>query len=93
MKLLATALFTGMLAFGTVACAKEEPAKPAVVAAAPANESEGPGKGEMKTVCTPKKDKAGKEVKDKSGKVVEECKKVKVRKKVEGTTVPDPKKK
>jgi len=92
MKLLATAIFTGMLAFGTAACAKEEPAKPAVVAAAPASDTEGPGKGEMKTICTPKKDKAGKEVKDKAGKVVEDCKKVKVRKKVEGTAVPDKKK-
>ena len=100
MKLLATALFTGMLTFGTVACAKEEPKKPvapvasaAASAAASASDNEGPGKGEMKTICTPKKDKAGKEVKDKAGKVVEDCKKVKVRKKVEGTTVPDDKKK
>ena len=93
MKLLATAIFTGMLAFGTAACAKEEPAKPAVVAAAPANTNEGPGKGEMKTICTPKKDKAGKEVKDKAGKVVEDCKQVKVRKKVEGEKVPEPAKK
>jgi hypothetical protein len=52
---------------------------------------EGPGKGEIKTICTPKKDKAGKEVKDKAGKVVEDCKKVKVRKKVEGTAVPEKK--
>ena len=92
MKLLATAIFTGMLAFGTMAYAKEEPKKP-VTATAPTSEAEGPGKGEMKTVCTPKKDKAGKEVKDKAGKVVEDCKKVKVRKKVEGTTVPEPAKK
>lgn len=46
------------------------------------------GKGEIKEVCHPKKDKAGKEVKDKSGKVVQECKKIKVRKKLEGTEVP-----
>jgi hypothetical protein len=56
-----------------------------------ADDKEGPGKGEMKTVCTPKKDKAGKEVKDKTGKVVEDCKKIKVRKKVEGTAVPEKK--
>ncbi len=53
---------------------------------------EGPGKGEMKTVCHPKVDKAGKEVKDKNGKVVEECKQVKVRKKLEGTEIPPAKK-
>ena len=92
-----------MLAFGTIACAKEEPKKAAPTAtvapvstastSSTASDKEGPGKGEMKTVCTPKKDKAGKEVKDKAGKVVEDCKKVKVRKKVEGTDVPEPKKK
>jgi hypothetical protein len=53
---------------------------------------EGPGKGEMKTVCHPKLDKAGKEVKDKNGKVVEECKQIKVRKKLEGTEIPPAKK-
>lgn len=50
--------------------------------------SEGAGKGEIKRVCHPKKDKEGKEVKDKAGKVVEECKDVKVRKKLEGTEIP-----
>lgn len=46
------------------------------------------GKGEMKKVCHPKKDKDGKEVKGKDGKVVEECKMVKVRKKLEATEIP-----
>jgi hypothetical protein len=50
------------------------------------------GKGEMKKVCHPKKDKDGKEVKGKDGKVVEECKMVKVRKKLEGTEIPPAKK-
>ena len=50
------------------------------------------GKGEMKKVCHPKKDKAGNEVKDKAGKVVEECKEIKVRKKLEGTEIPPAKK-
>jgi hypothetical protein len=50
--------------------------------------------GEMKEVCTPKVDKAGKPVMDKkTNKQAEECKKIKVHKKVEGTTVPDDKKK
>jgi hypothetical protein len=50
--------------------------------------------GEMKEVCTPKVDKAGKAVMDKkTGKQVEDCKKIKVHKKVEGTKVPDDKKK
>jgi hypothetical protein len=95
MKLLATAIFTSMLAFGTMSYAKEEPKKPvaAVTTAAPASDNEGPGKGEMKEVCTDKKDKAGKVVNGKDGKPVQECKKIKVRKKVEGTVVPDGKKK
>jgi hypothetical protein len=49
--------------------------------------------GEMKEVCTDKKDKAGKVVNGKDGKPVQECKKIKVHKKVEGTKVPDDKKK
>jgi hypothetical protein len=44
--------------------------------------------GETKEVCTPVKDKAGNEVKDKAGKVKETCKKIKVHKKVEGEKVP-----
>ena len=60
---------------------------------APAFADDGPGKGEMKKVCHPKKDKDGKEVKDKNGKVVEECKEIKVRKKLEGTEIPPEKKK
>ncbi len=51
-----------------------------------------PGKGELKEVCHPKKDKAGKEVKDKQGNVVQECKKIRVRKKLEGTEIPEKKK-
>jgi cobalamin biosynthesis protein CobT len=50
--------------------------------------------GEMKEVCKPKVDKAGKAVMDKkTGKPAEECKKIKVHKKVEGEKVPEPAKK
>jgi hypothetical protein len=96
MKLLATALFAGMMAFGTVACAKEEPKKPVATVVAPAQttqENEGPGKGEIKEICKDKLDKAGKVVKGKDGKPVQECRKVKVRKKVEGNAIPEPAKK
>ena len=49
--------------------------------------------GEMKEVCTPKVDKAGKAVMDKkTGKQAEDCKKIKVHKKVEGEADPDKKK-
>lgn len=45
--------------------------------------------GEIKEVCHDKVDKAGKPVMDKkTGKQVQDCKKIKVHKKLEGTTVP-----
>ena len=50
--------------------------------------------GEVKEVCTPKVDKAGKPVNDKkTGKQAEDCKKIKVHKKVEGDKIPEPAKK
>ena len=47
--------------------------------------------GEMKEVCKDKVDKAGNPVKDKSGKVKQDCKKIKVHKKLEGTEIPQKK--
>jgi hypothetical protein len=46
---------------------------------------------EVKEVCKDKLDKAGKAVKDKSGQVRQECKKIRVHKKLEGTPVPEKK--
>ena len=46
---------------------------------------------EVKEVCHDKVDKAGKPVM-KDGKAVQECKKIKVHKKLEGTDIPDKKK-
>lgn len=54
--------------------------------------ADGPGKGEMKTVCNDKKDKNGNVVKGKDGKPVQECKEIKVRQKLEGTDIKDAKK-
>lgn len=49
--------------------------------------------GEIKEVCKDKVDKAGKAVMDKkTGKQAQECKKIKVHKKLEGTEVPPTKK-
>lgn len=48
---------------------------------------------EIKEVCHDKLDKKGQVVKGKDGKVAQDCKKIKVHKKLEGTTVPDGKKK
>lgn len=47
--------------------------------------------GELKEVCEPVKDKAGKVVKNKDGSDKQTCKKIKVHKKVEGTKVPEKK--
>jgi hypothetical protein len=47
----------------------------------------------MKEVCKDKVDKAGKVINGKDGKPVQECKKIKVHKKLEGTKVEDAKKK
>ena len=50
--------------------------------------------GETKKVCVDVKDKEGKPVKEKDGKTKQNCKEVKVHKKLEGAEkVPDPKKK
>jgi hypothetical protein len=50
--------------------------------------------GEVKEVCTPKVDKAGKAVMDKkTGKQAQDCKKIKTHKKVEGDKVPETTKK
>jgi hypothetical protein len=43
---------------------------------------------EVKEVCHDKVDKAGKPVTGKDGKVQQECKKIKIHKKLEGTEVP-----
>ena len=43
---------------------------------------------ETKEVCHDKMDKKGQPVKGKDGKAAQDCKKIKVHKKLEGTTVP-----
>lgn len=48
--------------------------------------------GEVKEVCHDKVGKDGKPVTGKDGKVVQECKKIKVHKKLEGTEIPPAKK-
>jgi hypothetical protein len=86
MKLLATAIFAGMLAFGTAACAKEEPKKE------PAAEvkKEAP---KTKQVCLDVQGKDGKPVMDpKTNKPKQNCTTVKVREKFEGTAIPEGKK-
>lgn len=78
MKLFATALFAGMMVIGTAACAKEEPKK----------------EPEVKTVCLDVQGKDGKPVMDpKTNKPKQNCTKVKVREKFEGTKIEDAKKK
>lgn len=88
MKLLATAIFAGMMAFGTAACAKEEPKKEA---AAEVKKDEAP---KTKKVCLDVQGKDGKPVIDpKTKQPKQTCTVVKVREKFEGTAIPDGKKK
>jgi hypothetical protein len=99
MKLLATAVFAGMLTFGTVACAKEEPKKaaPAVAAASAATPAAALAPAEApktKQVCLDVQGKDGKPVIDpKTKKPKQNCTTVKVREKFEGTKIEDAKKK
>ena len=94
MKLLTTVIFASMMAVGTAACAKEEPKKPAVVAAAPApaapadtKKAEAP---KTKQVCLDVQGKDGKPVIDpKTNKPKQNCTTVKVREKFEGTKIPE----
>jgi hypothetical protein len=100
MKLLATAIFTGMLAFGTAACAKEEPKKAAPAATAPAAATPAAAPADAKKeapktkqVCLDVQGKDGKPVIDpKTKKPKQNCTTVKVREKFEGTAIPDGKK-
>jgi hypothetical protein len=85
MKLLATAIFTGMLVFGTAAYAKEEPKKATPAATAPAVAPADAKKDEApqtKKVCIKTTD-------PKTGKEVEKCRTVKIHEKHEGTKVPE----
>lgn len=43
----------------------------------------------IKEICKDKKDKQGNIIKDKQGKNIQTCKKIKIRKKLEGTTIPN----
>jgi hypothetical protein len=90
MKLLATAIFTGMLVFGTAACAKEEPKKatPAVTATPAATPAAAPA--DAKKDEAPQTKRACIKTTDpKTGKEVEKCRNVKIHEKHEGTKVPE----
>jgi len=101
MKLVMTAIFAGFMAVGTAACAKDETKQaPVQVAQAEvkkeAPKAETPKKDEpqYKTVCLDVQGKDGKPVIDpKTGKPKQNCTKVRVREKFEGTAIPDGKKK
>lgn len=88
MKVIATALFASFLGMGTVACAKEEPKKEVT---AEVKKDEAPV---YKTVCLDVQGKDGKPVIDpKTNKPKQNCTKVRVREKFEGTKIEDAKKK
>jgi hypothetical protein len=105
MKLFATALFAGFMTVSTAACAKEEPKQVPVQVAQAATPHvkpqitdavTAPKKNEpvYKTVCLDVQGKDGKPVIDaKTGKPKQNCTKVRVREKFEGTKIEDAKKK
>jgi len=98
MKLFATALFAGFMAFGTAACAKEESKQAPVQVAQAEVKKEAPNEAAKpavyKTVCLDVQGKDGKPVIDaKTGKPKQNCTKVRVREKFEGTKIEDAKKK
>jgi hypothetical protein len=101
MKLLSTAIFAGMLAVSTAACSKEEVkvaevSTPVVAVVAQADvKKETPKSTEpvYKTVCLDVQGKDGKPVLGKDGKPKQNCTKVRVREKFEGTKIEDAKKK
>ena len=102
MKLLATAVFAGIMAISTTACAKEEPKKatPAVSASAATPTPSAPADVKKnaapatKRVCLDVQGRDGKPVIDpKTKKPKQNCTTVKVREKFEGTKIQDAKKK
>jgi hypothetical protein len=96
MKLLATAVFAGMMSFSLTACAKEEPKKDQVQIAQADVKKDAAKSNEpvYKTVCLDVQGKDGKPVIDpKTNKPRQNCTKVRVREKFEGTKIEDAKKK
>jgi hypothetical protein len=101
MKRLMTAIFAGMMAISTAACAKEEPKKATPAAAVvEAPKADAPvdvkkdAAPETKRVCVDIQGRDGKPVIDpKTKKPRQDCKTITVRKKFEGTRVEDAKKK
>jgi hypothetical protein len=91
MNILITLLFVTMLSFSVVACAKEEPTKENTSVT---KEEVKPSEPVYKTVCLDVQGRDGKPVIDpKTGKPKQNCTKVRVRQKFEGTKVPEPTKK
>jgi hypothetical protein len=96
MKLFATAVFAGMMSFSVAACAKEEPKKDSVQVAQADVKKDAAKSDEpvYKTVCLDVQGKDGKPVIDpKTNKPRQNCTKVRVREKFEGTKIEDAKKK
>jgi hypothetical protein len=98
MKLLATAVFVGFMSTSLAACAKEEPKQePVQVAQADTKKDAAkPASAEpqYKTVCLDVQGRDGKPVIDpKTNKPRQNCTKVRVREKFEGTKIDEAKKK
>jgi hypothetical protein len=92
-RLITTTFAAMVLAIGTVACAKEE-TKPAPevapqIVAPVAEAAPAPTKPEVRTVCIDRVTNDGRPVIDpKTGKQAQDCRQMRVHKKLEGTQVP-----
>jgi hypothetical protein len=101
MKLFTTAVFVSIMSFSVAACAKEEPKKDAVQVAQADAKKEAPKADAAKstepvykTVCLDVQGRDGKPVIDpKTNKPKQNCTKVRVREKFEGTKIEDAKNK
>lgn len=82
-----TFLVATLFAVSTIACAKEVPAPQAQTQSVQVAEAKTEEK-KTKRVCLDKLTKDGKVVMGKDGKPVQDCKEVKIHKKLEGTQVP-----
>jgi hypothetical protein len=92
MKSFLVLLVTSVLSFSTIACSKDESTKPAAsepakatTTAPAAKKDEGP---RFKTVCKDVKDRSGNIVKGPDGKPKQDCKEIRVHRKLEGKEIP-----
>lgn len=88
----AKAASSGTAASAAPAASAATPMQAAPTPAPKSDEPKTAGKGEMKEVCIDKVGKDGKVIMGKDGKPVQECRKIRVRQKLDATEIPPAKK-